>query len=310
MTRIFLFTLLASATLHASQPLTAGEIVRRSVQANERDWQAAPSFAHQERETEKKDDTITDRTYQVITMDGSPYRRLIAIDGQPLSEIRERQEMQKEKRELARRRSETPEARQARMQKFQKDRDRDHLLMTQMAVAFTFHLIGEQTIDGHAAYVLDADPKPDYKPVTHECKVLLGMRGKMWVDKEQFHWIKVEAEVIHSVTFGGFLARVDPGTSFMLENEPVGADVWQPKRFEMRVAAAVLFWQRNSVTTDTYRDYQQRALSRLEPRTAPAALQVELEAQKVEQVPQRDDRQQPVAVDHQQPRQPGAPHLR
>ena len=128
--------------------------------------------------------------------------------------------------------------------------------MSQMAIAFTFHLAGEENVAGRPAYVLIASPKPGYRPINRQAKVLIGMQGKMLIDKHEFHWAKVEAEVIHPVTFAGFLARVGPGTRFELEKEPVNGTlrgtIWQPKRFEVHVAASVLFWQRNSTTIDTF----------------------------------------------------------
>ncbi len=189
-------------------------------------------------------------------MEGTPYRKLIAIDGHPLSLAKMRQEDQKERRELARRRSETHEEREERLRKYQKEREQDHLLMTQMAIAFKFKLVGEETIYGHPAYVLDAEPKPDYKPVNREAKVLTGMKGRLWVEKEHYHWVKVEAEVIHPVTFGGFLAKVGEGTKFELDKEPVAGEIWQPKQFSVQVVASVLFWSHNSMTKDEYSDYR------------------------------------------------------
>jgi hypothetical protein len=249
-----------AASLHAaedpSERLSATEIIQRSVQANERDWNAGPSFSHQERDIDSKGEERTDRTWQVILMDGSPYRRLIAIDQHPLSPAREKQEREKESRELALRRGESSEERRARIQKYQKDREHDHLLMTQMEVAFNFRLIGEDTLSGHPVYVLAAEPKANYQPHDHEAKVLTGMKGKLWVDKAQFHWAKVEAEVVHTVTFVGFLARVAPGTRFLLEKEPVNENIWQPTRFQDDVIASILLWGKNSTTTETFMNYQ------------------------------------------------------
>jgi hypothetical protein len=249
--------ILFSATLRAATPLSAEEIMRRSVAVNERDFQAEPSFSHQDHEIETKDGATTDRTYESVMMEGTPYARLIAENGRPLSPQRQREEQQKEVRERERRRSESFGDRERRIQKYREDREHDHLLMAQMAVAFTFHLAGEEIVAGHPAYVLIATPKPGYRPVNRQAKVLIGMQGKLWIDKEQFHWAKVEAEVIRPVTFAGFLARVGPGTRFELEKEPVaGTAVWQPQRFEVHVAASVLFWQRNSTTVDTFSDYR------------------------------------------------------
>lgn len=207
-----------AVSLHAGTEMAAQEIIRRSVEANQKDWNAAPSYAHREREVETKGEEKTDRSWDVTMMDGSPYRRLVAVDGQPLPATRQRQEKQKQARELARRQAEPADERQLRIQKYQKDREHDHLLMTQMEVAFDFRLIGEDTVAGHPVYVLDAEPKRGYKPVNREAKVLTGMKGKLWVDKDGFHWAKVEAEVVRPVTFAGFLAKVGPGTKFVLES--------------------------------------------------------------------------------------------
>jgi hypothetical protein len=271
--------------------------MRRSVEVNERDWQAEPSFSHQEREIQKDGETI-DHTSEVIMMDGTPYERLIEEDGHPLSPERQQKELQKEAREKAKRLSESPAERRKRIAKYRDDRERDHLLMSQMATAFTFHLVGEESVGGRPAYVLVADPKPGYRPINRQAKVLIGMRGKMFIDKQEFHWAKVEAEVTHTVTFAGFLARVGPGTRFELENEPVAGPIWQPRRFEVHVAASVLFFERDSTTVDTFRDYKSEAASGLKPDVR-RAFDIQLELKKIQQVAQRDNREQTVAVHHQ-----------
>lgn len=240
----------------ASVQLTPVEIIRRSVQANDRDWRMGPSYSHIERDADQKGDDRTDRTYEVFLMDGSTYRRLLAINGRPLPPAQQRQEQIKEQRELARRRSESPSERESRVRKYEADREHDHVLMTQMAMALTFRLVGQADVNGHPTYVLDAEPKPGYRPVNRDARVLTGMRGKLWVDSEHFHWVKVEAEVFHPVTFGGFIAHVDPGTRFQLSKEPVGNDVWQPMNFSMHVVASVLFFSHNSNSTQRFKDYR------------------------------------------------------
>ena len=306
--RAFFFA--GCALLCAGAQLAPDEIIRRSVAANERDWRAGPNYSNLDRTIEKKDGEITDRTYQVVMMEGSPYRRLIAEGGQPLPAGRQRQEEQKERRELARRRSELPEERQSRIRKYQKERDQDHLLMTQMAIAFNFRLVGEETIGGCPVYVLDARPKPDYRAPTREARVLTGMKGRLWVDAEHFHWARVEAEVMHPVTFGGFLAKVGPGTRFALEKEPVGADVWQPKQFSVAVNASILFWSHNSTTVDTFSDYRTGIAVAKSGAPRAGSFQLELQGQKIEQVLQSDDRQKVSVIDHHQAAQPGSAHFR
>jgi hypothetical protein len=130
-------------------------------------------------------------------------------------------------------------------------------MLKEMVGAFEFHLAGEAQVDGHACWVLDAEPKPEYEPTNHEGRVLKGMKGRLWIDKASNQWVKVHAEVVKPVSFYGFLAKVAPGTEFDLEQEPVAGGVWMPKAFSVHVHASALgFFSENSTTSDTYLDYQ------------------------------------------------------
>jgi len=127
--------------------------------------------------------------------------------------------------------------------------------MNEMARAFVFKLVGEENVSGHPAFVLDATPNPAYRPINRETRVLTGMKGRLWVDREQFHWPKLEAEVVKPVSFH-LIAKVGPGTRFVLEKEPVAAGVWQPRRFAVQVEASVMWFQRNSSKEETFSDYR------------------------------------------------------
>jgi hypothetical protein len=87
--------------------------------------------------------------------------------------------------------------------------------------------------------------------------VLAGMRGKLWVDKSQYQWVRVQAEVFKAVNLFGFVAKVGPGTRILLEQEPVADNLWLPKRFSVHVSASALgFFDESSVDDETYRDYK------------------------------------------------------
>ena len=190
-------------------------------------------------------------------IDESPYRRLSALNDQPLSQAQEQEEEQKLRLEVEKRKSESARERARRVAKYQKERRQDHELMAEMTRAFDFRLAGNENVDGHDCWVLEATPKPGYQPKEREAKVLTGMRGKLWVDKEQYQWVKVEAEVMHPVSFYGVLARVGPGTRFLLEQAPLSGDLWLPVRFSVDVNATALgFINENSTDDETYRDYR------------------------------------------------------
>jgi hypothetical protein len=233
--------------------LDANTIIQRSVQVVRWDWQVAPRFNYIERD-------VVDhgtRTYQVTMILGSPYQRLIAINQKPLAASDREKEQQKLNQVIAGRRKESKAQRERRVAAYEKQRERDGRLLEELSKAFIFRVAGEETVSNHLAYVLLATPKPDYRPADKETKVLTGMRGKLWIDKATFQWVKVEAEVIHPVSIEGFLARVEPGTRFELDRAPVAEYIWLPTHFSVRSKARILsIIGYQTYTDESYSGYQ------------------------------------------------------
>jgi hypothetical protein len=126
--------------------------------------------------------------------------------------------------------------------------------------AFDFHLIDEETIGGRSAYVFQATPHPGYHAHGKYGKMFSKVEGKLWVDKQDFGWIKVEGQVTQSFSMGLFVARVQRGSHIILEQACIGNAVWLPKRLEIRASARILFLK--SLDLDrilTYSDYRPAA---------------------------------------------------
>ena len=130
-------------------------------------------------------------------------------------------------------------------------------LMRAMGEAFDFKLAGEERLEDHDVYVFEATPRPEYQPNNRETKVLTGMKGTLWIDRDNYQWVKVEAEVVKPVPFGWFIAKVMPGTSFVLEQGLVTKGLWLPKHFRLEIKAKVLWLPKGYVHDETYRDYRQ-----------------------------------------------------
>ena len=224
-----------------------------------RDWAAAPEYNFTEHDKITRNGHETDKTYQVSMINGSPYNKLIALNGEPLSAEQAAEQNRKEQQEVERRRKESPEAREKRIAKYKKERRQDHELMTEMTKAFNFTLAGEEVVDGHRCFVLNATPRPGYEPPNRDTQVLLGMRGKMWIDAKQYQWVKVHAEVFRPVNFGFFFASVKPGTQFSLEQEPISGNLWLPSHFSMQLRARIFIESRHSIDDETYTNYQPAA---------------------------------------------------
>jgi len=229
------------------------ELVRRSVAATERDWEAAPLLSFRERDQLAHGS----KTFEVAMLDGTPYRRLVALNDEPLTAASVRQQRQLLEKADRIRRAESPAQRAQRIASYEEGRRRDHLLYQQMTAAFEFHLAGTDVLNGRPAYRLRTTPKPGYRPPNTQAQVLTGMEGSLWIDCQTMQWAKVEAHVVRPVSIDGFLARVQPGTRFELEYAPVAAGIWEPARFVMASHARVLFvYNRRERVSETYSDYQ------------------------------------------------------
>jgi len=228
-------------------------IVQQSVAANNRDWQALPQFNHYERDGFGRHT----KTYQILRIYGSPYRKLVAIGGEPISAAEQAAEKDKLERAIAERRDESAEARASRIAEYQKQRQQEHVMIQQLSAAFDFRITGQRRLAGHEVYVLEATPKPGYQPPNRDSKVLTGMHGKLWIDTQTFQWVRVEAEVIHPVAIEGFLASVEPGTRFELDYAPVGGGIWEPMHYAMRSRARILLmFSRRGRDDESYFDYE------------------------------------------------------
>ncbi|HME07852.1 MAG TPA: hypothetical protein VKG25_12420 [Bryobacteraceae bacterium] len=237
------------------------QLVQRSTAEIASDWNQAPNYSYVDREVESQHgEHPTAKTYEVIMLDGSPYKRLIGAGDEPLSLAEQANEEHKFRAEIRKRQRESAEARARRISKYAQDRHRDSALIKAMVDAFAFSLIASETVDHHDCWVLDATPKPGYQPSSRETKVLAGMRGRMWIDKASGQWVRVQAEVFEAVSFYGFFAKVRPGTKFLLEQQPISGNLWLPKHFRMQVSASVLgFFNEDSTDDETYSNYRPMA---------------------------------------------------
>ena len=256
--RLLTFLLFTSVAWAAEVAIDVPQIISRSVEATENNFKEAPKYTFIEHDiVSKKDGPKSEKTYEVLFIDGSPYDKPTAIENRPLSPEEQKAEDKKLRDEVYKREHESVQERARRIAKYQKGQAQNQELMRDMAEAFRFRLVKEERLDGRDVYQFEATPKPGYVPRNRESRVLLGMKGTLWVDKDTDQWVKVVAQVVKPVSFYGFLAKVGPGTRFELEQEPVTGKVWLPKHFSVQVYASALgFLNENSTDDETYRNYR------------------------------------------------------
>src|SRR5947199_6506770 len=97
-------------------------ILQKSVEANDRDWKAAPQYDYFERDR----DPQGTKTYSVTNVLGSPYEKLVAINDKELDGSKKSEEQRKFEQMESKRRAESPQQRAKRISSYEADRRRDH----------------------------------------------------------------------------------------------------------------------------------------------------------------------------------------
>ncbi len=212
------------------------EIVRRSVQLDQANWLRMADYTWVMRLRERHFDSHNQVTsehseaWDNFILDGQPFQRTLERDGKPLPATEKQKQEQKLDKAAAKLESETPEQKQRRAADYQGTRRHERAFLLEIPDAFDFRLEGSAQIDGQDVWVVSGRPKPGYHPRSREGAALLKIHGKMWIAKAGYQWVRVEAQTTQTISFGWFLARLNPGAKLVLEEELVNDELWLPKR--------------------------------------------------------------------------------
>jgi hypothetical protein len=200
---------------------------------------------------------IESRTSEVLEIYGEPAERLTAKDDKPLSPDEAKKEDDKLQKIIDKRKNESEDGRRKRLEREQKDREEDRKFVLEIADAFNFRLIGSEVVDGHDAWVLEGNPRPGYVPKNRESKMLSECKGRVWIDKAEAQWVKLDVTAIDTISVGFVLARFHKGTHILVELTRVNDEVWLPKhvQFHLDVRLALLKNYDEDIE-QTFRDYK------------------------------------------------------
>jgi hypothetical protein len=235
--------------------LDAREIVTRSIAAAERSWEARGRYIYMERDEDRRLNAlgqVESQTVDVARMtlvNGARFEQLVERNGQ----LPSAKDQRKSEEDLEKLKHESAAEQTARSTRDRENRS----FLEEMLQAFDFRLAGEEITDGRPAYILIATPHAGYRAKGKYGKMFSKVEGKLWVDKQDFGWIKVDGQVTQSFSIGLFAARVQRGSHILLQQNCLGDGVWVPTRLEIRASARILFVK--SLEMDkilTYSDYR------------------------------------------------------
>lgn len=254
--------LLAIPLVAAGNDPTATEIVERSVAKDQSNWANAKNYTMVEHKVAREFDdsgrvrSVNSETRDWTFVDGEPFRRLIARNDQPLSPGEQKKEDDRLLKVTNERRNEDAVRKQRRIAESEKRRQKGRDLLREIPKAYDFRLVGNDAVDGRAAWVIEAMPRTDFKSSVPNAWILSKFRGKIWIDKQDYEWSKVDCESIDTVRIGLFLARLNKGAHLTFEQTRVNNEVWLTKHAIVRFDARLLVKRANKEEEQTFSNFK------------------------------------------------------
>jgi hypothetical protein len=230
------------------------QIASQSLAATERSWRERGHFTYMKRDDDRRFDsqgqvkTENIDVTRMMVVNGARFEQLTEHNGQAPTVA----ERRKSDEDLDNLKHETPAQHDARLNQDQENMS----ILHDVLEAFDFQLVGEDSVDGRPAYVVQLTPHPGYRPHGKYGKIFNKIKAELWIDKQDFGTIKVEGDATQPISIGVFVVRMESGSHITLEQTRVGDAVWVPKRIELRASARILFLK--SLDMDkilTYSDY-------------------------------------------------------
>jgi hypothetical protein len=164
--------------------------------------------------------------YEVIFVEGLPYRRLVEENHRPLTGLAAAQEAHRYDQTFAER------------SQMSIDQKRDYLRrpwnvdvpLPQLLGLFNSTIVGEDIVEGRPAVIIESTPRPDAHPAGEEERRALHKRVKLWIDREDLVASRIEATLVadDALMKSGTVARID------FERK---AGVWLPTQSDVQFEA-------------------------------------------------------------------------
>jgi hypothetical protein len=263
---LFFASLAMGQTQQAAPTLSEDQIRALIRDASEKDIEnnkRQRDYTYIEREEQHKlngrgeTQSVESKTHEVMVLYKEPVERLIAKNDKPLSAKDTAKEDERIQKIIDKRKNESDNDRKKRLEKEEKEREDDRQFVREVTDAYNFHLAGVENFNGRDTWVIDAEPRPGFEPHRKEAKILPKFRFRVWIDKADTEWVKLDADCIDTVSFGWFLARIHKGSHIEIDQTQVNEEVWLPRHVSLKLDARVALLANVNVTEEvTYRDYK------------------------------------------------------
>jgi hypothetical protein len=254
--------LIGAVSCHAED---ARSLVARAVATDDHSYRLALSYTYKihdeihELNSAGAVKSVHSTLDEVLYIGGKRYFRPLEKDDKPIPA----KEAQKEQARLDRaaaeasRLSETEHAR--RIEDEERDIAKRRAQFKDVPDAFDYKLVGDAVIAGRSAWEISARPRVGYRGELRG--ILHNVEGTLWIDKQDYSWVRFEADVLNPFSLGWFLARVAEGAHLSYELMPVGTpgkdEFWVPKDIALKASARLALVRKVNVEQKiTFSDYR------------------------------------------------------
>jgi hypothetical protein len=271
--------LLAVTSIGASigaqeRPLPEAKAFAREVRARVRpDREVLSQYTYIERREEVKVSALGDvhkeavKVYEVYPSlePGNTYKRLISVNGVPLSAEELAKNERKHRADLARerekRRRESPRERANRLAKQAKEEKEEEAFYDELLDAYDIRLVRREPVGEYTTVLATLEPRPTHLPRSDEGKIMKKVRARVWVSESDYQVVKVEAVVAEDITVGlGLVGRLHKGSKAIIERRKINDEVWLPGRELVTASGRTLLFRTFNVNAVTeYSDYRRIA---------------------------------------------------
>lgn len=242
-TPVFVLALAALAPI-SLRAQTAHDIVVRSITADEQNQKLVAKYTFKEHETTREMDgkgqvkSTKRTTREVLFVGGKRTTRVLEKDGKPLPRDEAQKEQVKIDKAFAEASKISEEEMNRRLEEERRNRAKNRERLKYVPDAYDLKLLGEENVDGRPAWIVQATPKGRYDG--KYSNLFRNVQGKLWIDKRDYQWVKVDAEALNDISFGMFMAKISKGMHLKFEQSRVNDEVWLPRMFQFTGSARFL----------------------------------------------------------------------
>jgi hypothetical protein len=185
---------------------------------------------------------ILDRVYRVYPT-GTGTLRLIAEEkGIPVAPEKYREELRELEQTLVWALDPAEPSQRERVEKFQKRRAERYRAVEAFRDSYALGWLGHEQLDGRSVEKLLLDPKAVAATGSVATELLAASRLTLWVDAETAGVVRLDAELVRDLLFGGgLLGKIDKGGRVHIEQAQIAPGVWLPTQTRYDVQGRKLF---------------------------------------------------------------------